>query len=262
MGGDLDTATEGRAAGAGAAPPERRGRGFGWRRLQAAGALGVLGALLLSTLIAWSLEPVLLAMAAPFVVGLLVMLRWPRVGAIWLGVSSLGLFLFSAPFLAEALAHPESVADFIPLAAFTVSLLVGTVAAVPSFREGRGPAGASRLPRSIAVGAGAVIVAASLISFFASARTESVPAQPGDIRVVTEELAFHPAQITAEAGVVSMHVTNRDSTRHTFTIDELGVDLNVPPNSTQRVTFPAAPGTYRFYCRPHSPDMDGRLLVG
>ena len=59
-----------------------------------------------------------------------------------------------------------------------------------------------------------------------------------------------------------MHVTNLDGTRHTFTIDELGVDLSVPPNSEGRVTFTAEPGTYRFYCRPHEVDMEGSLVVG
>ena len=261
MAGNLDTAVEGRGAGGGLLAPEQRRRGFGWRRLLVVAGLGVLGALVLSMRIAFSPEPLLLAMA-PSAIGLLVMLRRPRVGAIWLGVSSLALLLFSAPFLADALTHPESVGDFIPLSIFTVSLLVGTVAAVPSFREGRDPAGASGLPVAIAVGAGAMIVAASVVGIVAFLQTESVPAQAGDIRVVTEGLVFHPAGISAESGEVSVHVTNRDSTRHTFTIDQLGVDLNVPPNSMQRVTFAAGPGTYRFYCRPHSPGMEGELVVG
>ncbi len=131
-------------------------------------------------------EPLLLTMT-PFVIGLLLMLRWPRVGTVWLGVSSLGLLLFSAPFLADALAHPESLADFIPLVVFTVSLLVGTVAAIPSFRKGRGPDAASGLPGAIAVGAGALIVAASLVAVVAFVQTESVSAQAGDVRVEIED---------------------------------------------------------------------------
>jgi plastocyanin len=234
---------------------------LGWLRLQLLAALGVLVSLLGSMAIALSLEPFLLAMAAPFVIALLLRVRWPRLGAILLGVFSLAALLFSVPFLVEALIHPESLADFIPLVIFTVSLLVGTVAAVPSFRQGRGPSGASGLPRTIAVGAGALIVAASVLSVLAFVGIDDVPAQTGDIRVVTEDIEFHPAEIDAEGGTVSVHITNRDSTRHTFTIDALGVDLNVPPNSTQRVSFAARPGTYRFYCRPHGPGMEGELVV-
>jgi uncharacterized cupredoxin-like copper-binding protein len=35
---------------------------------------------------------------------------------------------------------------------------------------------------------------------------------------------------------------------HTFTIDELGVDLNVPMGAERSVTFNAPAGEYRFYC--------------
>lgn len=259
---DLDTATEEREMRVGAQAPEQWPRGFGWRGLQVLAAAGVLGSLLASMAIALSLEPFLLSMAAPFVIGLLLMLRWPRVGAVWLGVASVGLLLFSAPFLADALAHPESLADFIPLVVFTVSLLVGTVATIPSFRQARGPDAASGLPRAIAVGAGALIVAASLVALVAFVQTESVSAQAGDVRVEIEDFRFRPAAFHAETGTISVHVTNRDTTRHTFTIDELGVDLNLPPNSSQRVSFAAAgSGTYRFYCRPHAPGMEGQLVV-
>ncbi|MBA2724366.1 MAG: cupredoxin domain-containing protein, partial [Actinobacteria bacterium] len=54
---------------------------------------------------------------------------------------------------------------------------------------------------------------------------------------------------------------NRDDTRHTLTIDELEVDLNLPPNTAQRVSFEADPGTYRFFCRPHDPSMEGELTI-
>ena len=95
-------------------------------------------------LIQLSVEPFLLSMAAPFVVGLLLMLRWRRLGVIWLGVVSLAELLFSAPFLAETLTHPESIPDFIPLLIFTVSTLVASIAAIPALPELRAPARSSR----------------------------------------------------------------------------------------------------------------------
>ena len=259
MSRDLDTATEEQEVRVGAQAPDQPAPGFGWRGLQVLAAAGVLGSLLASMAIVWSLEPLLLAMA-PFVIGLALIIRWPRVGAVWLGVFSVGLLLFSAPFLTDALAHPEAPADFIPLVVFTVSLLAGTVAAIPSFRQGRSARAASGLPRAIAVGAGALIVAASVVAVVAFVGTESVPAQAGDVRVVIEEFRFRPAGFHAETGTTSVHVTNRDGTRHTFTIEELGVDLSIPPDSAQRVSFAADPGTYRFNCRPH-PGMEGELVV-
>ena len=200
-------------------------------------------------------------MAAPIVIGLLVILRWPRVGAAWLGVSSLAVLLFSAPFIGEALIHPEALADFLPLLLFSISTLVGTVAAIPSFRMGAGPDVASGPAWAVAIGAGGLMVAGAVVSIVALVGIESVPSRPGDIRVAAEDIEFQPSAISASGARLSVHITNRDDTRHTFTIDELGVDLNVPPNSTQRITFAADPGAYRFYCRPHTPGMEGELVV-
>lgn len=69
---------------------------------------------------------------------------------------------------------------------------------------------------------------------------QDVPAQPGDIAVRTEDFTFAPADLDATAGTIAVHVTNTDSTRHTFTIDGL-IDVSVAPNSTQRTTFKALP---------------------
>jgi plastocyanin len=78
---------------------------------------------------------------------------------------------------------------------------------------------------------------------------------------VTEDFAFTPTDVTTDPGTASIAVTNQDNTRHTFTITELGVDLSVPPGTTQTVTFTAAPGAYTFFCSPH-PDMQGQLVAG
>ncbi len=169
--------------------------------------------------------------------------------------------MFSAPFLAEALPHPESTADFIPLLVFTVSTFVAAVAAIPAFRERAAPGTSSRAASATAVAAGVVIVAGAAVSLFAAAGIEGARAREGDIRVTTEDIEFRPAAIRAGGTTIAVHVTNKDSTRHTFTIDELGVDLDLPPNSAQRVTFQADPGTYRFFCRPHESDMQGDLTV-
>jgi plastocyanin len=235
--------------------------GFGWRRLQVAAALGVIVSLVVPMLITLSVETFLLAMAAPFVVGLLLMLRWRRVAAVWLGVVSVALFVFSAPFLVDALTHPESIVDFIPLVVLMVSLVVGAIAAIPSFRVRRGRDAPSAPARGIALAAVGVLVVAAIISVVSFAGIENVAARPGDILVVTEDFEFDPAGLHGDEGTISIHVTNRDATRHTFTVEELDVDLNIPPNSTQRLSFTAEPGTYRFICRPHTPGMDGTLIV-
>jgi plastocyanin len=241
---------------------EQRPDGFGWRRLQIVAAFGVVAALALPMVIERSLEPFLLAMAAPFVVGLVVARRRRKAGAIWLGVSSLALLLFSAPFLADALAHPESLADFVPLCILGASIAVGVIAATPSVRQAPGPDRPSLAARVVGIVAGALVLVGIVVSVVAFSRIESVSPVAGDTLLAAQDLRFDPVTVGADAGSIAVLLTNHDTTRHTFTIDELGVDLSVPPNTSQRVTFDAGAGTYRFYCRPHAPGMEGELVVG
>jgi plastocyanin len=205
-------------------------------------------------------EGFLVAMAAPFLLGLVLTGLFPRVGAVILGVVSAATLAFSGPYIAQALSHPESATDFVPQTFFTLALLVGAAAAIPAFREHGRREGSSRTPHIIVLVAGIAAVAASTLSIAAATRVDSVAAQPGDTTVLTRNFAFVPASVSAKAGIISVHLVNEDRTRHTFTIDGL-TDLSVPPNSNQRITFEAKPGTYRFFCRPHDADMDGVLVV-
>lgn len=79
--------------------------------------------------------------------------------------------------------------------------------------------------------------------------------------LTTQDFAFTPIDVATESGSISLAVTNHDNTRHTFTINELGVDLSLAPGTTQRVTFTAEPGTDTFFYIPH-PDTQGRLVAG
>ncbi|MBI2303135.1 MAG: cupredoxin domain-containing protein [Chloroflexi bacterium] len=89
---------------------------------------------------------------------------------------------------------------------------------------------------------------------------------PGGIReiAVTEKLAtFSPATITVAKGEkVRLKLTSADL-GHTFTVDELGIDINVPAGQTvtQEITAQKE-GTFTLYCRPHrSQGMTGSFVV-
>lgn len=246
-----------RAAGP---PPELGGTGFGWRRLQITAAVVSVVSFIIPMILDGKVEGFLAAMAAPFVVGLLLSHWLPRTGAIFLGIVSLGILLASAPFLGESLVHPEALGDFVSTALLTLSCIVGAAAAVPAYRAARTGDTGSRSARTVGFVAAALAALATGFSIVTAAGVQDVQAQPGDIAVLTEDFVFAPVQFHAEAGTVAIHLTNNDSTRHTFTIDGV-TDVSVPPNSSQRATFEAAPGTYRFYCVPHAPEMDGQLVV-
>lgn len=259
MGESLQAAAREHRADA-APPPHTAGGRLGWRRLQIVAGVVAIVSFVIPMAAGGKVEGFLVAMAAPFLVGLVLSLWLPRTGAIFLGVVSVAIVLASAPFIFETLTHPEALIDFVSLLLLTVSCVVGAASAIPAFREARTGRTISRAPRWIAVAAGAVTLAAAAISVVAASGVQDVRAQPGDISIRAEDFAFAPAAIQATAGTVSVHIANTDSARHTFTIDGV-TDVSVAPSSTQRATFEAEPGTYRFYCIPHAADMDGELVV-
>jgi plastocyanin len=233
---------------------------FGWRRLQLIASAGAAASLILPMVIEGTFAGFLAAMAAPFIVGLVLAIFLPRTAAIFLGVVSTAILLSSLPFLVGSLVHPESPQDFIPLVLLVLATTIAAVAGIPAFKEARTHGATSRMPRAILTAAVAVLVVASAVSVVSAAGLDSVTAQSGDITMTARDFVFTPGQITAEAGTVTVHLTNADQTRHTFTIDGM-VDVSVAPGHAQRATFEAQPGTYRFYCEPHSPGMAGTLVV-
>jgi nitrite reductase (NO-forming) len=70
-----------------------------------------------------------------------------------------------------------------------------------------------------------------------------------EITVTAKFATFEPATITVAKGqTVKLTVTSTD-TRHTFTIDELGIDIAVGAGQTATKEFTVEQaGTFAFYC--------------
>ncbi len=80
--------------------------------------------------------------------------------------------------------------------------------------------------------------------------------------VETVSFAFQPAQFTIPAGSdVQVTVTNPSDVEHTFTIEELGINVEVHPGETKTVTINAQPGEYTYICKYHPDRMTGTLIV-
>lgn len=121
---------------------------------------------------------------------------------------------------------------------------------------------ASSAGPSIAVAVSVVALAAPLVI---AALNDSPEPSTADLDLVADNVAFSEAELSARAGMVTVAVENRDLFWHTFTIEELGVDLRVPVSAEMTVTFDAPPGEYRFVCAiPGHADagMEGTLKVG
>jgi plastocyanin len=69
------------------------------------------------------------------------------------------------------------------------------------------------------------------------------------VTIETRNAAYSTTSLAAPSGQVTVVLTNHDLFWHTFTVDELHVDVEAPLGGAREATFTAAPGSYRFYCR-------------
>lgn len=236
-------------------PSVHTGPRLRWRRLLVVTAALAAVAILAVAAVLGDIEAV--AIGAGFVVGS-VLLRWRRglAGRILLGLLFVDVLAWMVLGVVSNIRADEALGAVAVPAVLTGISLTGLIAAVA---EGR--VAARWAPAAAATVGGAVVLAAGVAAVV-------VPAAPAvataaDLRVVSEDVAFDTAALDVPAGEVTVELANRDLFWHTFTIDELGVDLAVPVNGDRQVTFEADPGAYRFYCRipGHEARMVGTFTV-
>lgn len=197
--------------------------------------------------------------SALLTIGLFVLGRRRRAGAALLGFVSLFHFATSAAFLTEGLVHPESFWDFWLAWSIVLTAGLGVLAAGAVWRR---EDESSKRARAVSLGTMALIVALGILGGAATIAYDSDAAQDGDVVLRAGNVQFEPADPIAESGEVAVFVDNDDSFRHTFSIDALDVDLEVPGGKATRVEFIAEPGIYDFYCAvPGHDGMKGELVV-
>jgi plastocyanin len=78
------------------------------------------------------------------------------------------------------------------------------------------------------------------------------------------DFSFEPARISAQANQpLTVTVRNDGQAPHTFTIQELNVDVTLQPGQSMTVTFTPRAGSYTFVCRLHAgAGMTGTLTTG
>ena len=83
-----------------------------------------------------------------------------------------------------------------------------------------------------------------------AAGEEAAPAGPGSPQVVTSfDIYFEPKEVTIPANTdVTFDLPNDGVTPHNFSIDELGVDVDLAPGATEQTVINAPAGTYEYYC--------------
>jgi hypothetical protein len=194
--------------------------------------------------------------------------RARTIGTVLGGVGALLFLLTSLPFVTEDVAHPDSGLSFIASATGIVGSLLGFVAMLGALLKW-GPAPV----RPLAGVGGVAVVAVVAIGTVAWLTAESDDREPGDVLVVAEDVDYLPpdaGDVDAEDDIEltlgssgAVFVDNKDLYRHTFTIDALDLNAEVPAAKDRRVVIDAEPGKYEFYCEAegHDQDMRGTLVV-
>ena len=240
-----------------AAPVEARLEGGSWKRLLRTSAIAAIVVIVLINVFAGIIPP-LVVFAVVWLVGVIWLGRSTKGPAILLLVGFVAFIALSAPFVLPTLAVPASAGDFILNLASLLAAISGVIAAVAVLR---GSKEASDTPRTLGRVLLGVFALGTVFSIFSLMTYDDAEAQEGDVELVTRDIEFQDTTLEGEAGEIAVFVKNEDATLHTFTIEELDVDLDIPASKSARVTFEAEPGTYEFFCVPHEADMKGTLVV-
>ena len=188
--------------------------------------------------------PPLAVVMAAFTLALLASFRWQRGGAIAIGVLGALSFLAFIPDILRDMSRPASNYIFWGTGLAAIAVLVAAIGGIPIILR-KNSALASR---AVHVTAAVAVVVVFSVGMMARLTLDSHAAEPGDLIVAAENVYFVPGDIEADAGTIAFHVENRDRGHHDFTIDALGVQVQLPERSARRFVFDAPPGVYEITC--------------
>jgi plastocyanin len=166
-------------------------------------------------------------------------------------------FLGNVPVIVDDLVHIDSAPTFVLTVVSVLAAVVAVVAGLGVFF------GWNTTPiRAVAVGAGAVLAIGMVVSVTASLNTTSDAAVAGDVEVIAQSISFSPDPVVMSGGAGGVWIDNKDGIYHTFTIEDLDIDVEIPALKSRRVDLEAAPGTYAYICTvPGHESMTGTLII-
>ena len=234
-------------------------RGHGWRRLL--GWTGWAGALVFGIVALFLGDIEAAAVAVAFLIStLLLRLRGGRLGAVGISLVSLvTLFFMGAAALTNARVGSQ-IQWVLITAVLTAIAFTGVIAAVNDLLRPTDESARSSGP-FITVGL-ALLWLVGVTTWALVSGDRDTP--DATISLVAENVAFSEDLLVEPSGEITVEVANRDLFWHTFTVEDLGVDLRIPVGAERIVAFDAPPGTYQYICAiPGHPEagMKGSLIV-
>lgn len=227
----------------------------GARRVVVVASLAALAAdLVWMAIIATIIPP--LAIFAVLTLGAVVATRsWPRVGMVMLALLGLVANGGGIGFLVADVTSPSDTLAFLWATVSGGGRVVAIVAAVLAVTR------RDHAARGLAIASLALLTLAVVGSLAARLGVATDVAEPGDVEVIAQQVAF-PASISVPAGGAVV-VDNRDPVRHTFAIAGTDLDVLVEAGVQRRIPIDLAPGSYTILCTvPGHESMTGMLEVG
>jgi FtsH-binding integral membrane protein len=166
-------------------------------------------------------------------------------------------FLGNVPVIVDDLVHIDSAPTFVLTLVSLLAAAMAVVAGLGAFF------GWSATPiRGVAVAAVVVLVLGSVVSIAASTNATNDVAAGSDVSVVAQRIEFSPDTLVMDEAAEGVWIDNRDGIYHTFTIEALGIDVEIPAFKSRRIDLNAAPGTYSYVCTiPGHETMTGALII-
>ena len=182
---------------------------------------------------------------------------WSKVVGIILALLT-GMALFWTAF---GLFSPNSFFDFVPgllVPPGLIIAIVGCIAAIVAARRGRASEEASGERKTMRIVL-AIVGTLALVSAVLTFTSRSTVEEGAEVATTVAAADFeYPDTLELNAGDTIL-VRNDDAFLHTFTVDELDIDVQIGPKSEELIEIPEGSGSYVFYCEPHtsSPDEPG-----
>jgi heme/copper-type cytochrome/quinol oxidase subunit 2 len=194
--------------------------------------------------------------------------RWgPGLGALWCALT----LASELPVIPRHLANPDDGVVFVLtlwlVPALLVGMATGTGATVQTFGHGHGDQHAPAWLMGALLGLLGLGLGASLVALLPRTPGVSVSSQmqAGLPTLVAANTSFSQSELRARVGeAMVLRLDNRDTTAHSFDVDELDVHVPMQPSRSVLAVFrPTQPGAYTFYCTipGHRDQMHGMLVV-
>jgi len=155
--------------------------------------------------------------------------------------------------------YPDSFFDFVPGTLVLPGVLIAIGATVVSMRaakaqRGSGP-GERRAATVIVAGLGLLALASAVLTVTGRDTVPDALADQADLVVDMTDFEFDEDAYEVPAGGTIL-VKNSDPFLHNFSVEALGIDVDLGPSSEALITVTDETGSFVLFCEPHTSDTD------